>query len=181
MLHQSRLKLPLCPRWPPTPKGRVQLGPVQKGMRAEFVPFFTLSHALARTLFLIWLLAPELLRLGAWDLVCAWSQDAGGASVDPRLAMHVVNESALCFNVRKRHGLSQKGFELASGLPFVPTDAAIHDLLGARDMTELGAATCAWKAAAGQRPLPGPSTPTTCAVTANGRPAVIATTAARRP
>ena len=27
----------------------------------------------------IWLLAPELLRLGAWDLVCAWSQDAGGA------------------------------------------------------------------------------------------------------
>jgi hypothetical protein len=34
----------------------------------------------------------------------------------------------LC-SYRQRRTLSQKGFELANGLPFVPTDLAIHDLL----------------------------------------------------
>ncbi len=47
----------------------------------------------------------------------------------PRLAMHQINEAALCTRVRKRHNLSQKGFELANGLPFVPTDVEIHHVL----------------------------------------------------
>lgn len=53
--------------------------------------------------------------------------------VEPRMAMHLVNESAMCLcSYRHKRTLSQKGFDLANGLPFVPTDAAIHDLLEAR-------------------------------------------------
>ena len=34
----------------------------------------------------IWLLAPEHLRLGTWDLLCAWTQ-SGGQTIWPRLAL----------------------------------------------------------------------------------------------
>src|SRR5208282_1003580 len=84
----------------------------------------------------IWLLAAEHLRLGTWDLLLRWSrQPAQG--LEPRLALHLVNEAALCL-CSYRHGrtLSQKGFELANGLPFVPTDAAIHDLLDRHTVLE---------------------------------------------
>jgi hypothetical protein len=68
----------------------------------------------------IWLLAPEHLRLGTWDLLCGWTGRPGG-EVEPRLALQLVHEAALCVTgVRETHCLSQKGFELASGLPFVP-------------------------------------------------------------
>jgi hypothetical protein len=46
------------------------------------------------------------------------------------MALHLVNEAALCLcSYRQQRTLSHKGFELANGLPFVPTDLAIHDLL----------------------------------------------------
>lgn len=84
----------------------------------------------------IWLLAPEHLRLGTWDLLCAWSQSAGDA-LAPRMAMHLVHEAALCVNgIRRDRSLSQKGFELANGLPFVPSDAAIHELLAAHSVAD---------------------------------------------
>jgi len=77
----------------------------------------------------IWLLLPEHLRLGTWDLLCSWS-DRPPERVEPRLALHLANEAAMCLcSYRQRRTLSQKGFELANGLPFVPTDLAIHDLL----------------------------------------------------
>jgi hypothetical protein len=80
----------------------------------------------------IWLLAPEHLRLGTWDLLCAWS-GAGPEQVQPRLALQVLHEAALCHsNLRCGRTLSQKGFELANGLPFVGSDVAIHDLLASR-------------------------------------------------
>ena len=77
----------------------------------------------------LWLLGAEHLRLGTWDLLCAWTgRDA--RRVEPRLAMQLVHESALCMSrVRKGQSLSQKGFEAANGLPFVATDQAIHALL----------------------------------------------------
>lgn len=72
---------------------------------------------------------PELLRLGVWDLLCAWTGQPG-CHLEPRLALHLINESAMCLcSMRRRRSLSQKGFELANGLPFVPTDASIHELL----------------------------------------------------
>src|SRR5271166_400937 len=77
----------------------------------------------------IWLLLPEHLRLGTWDLLRSWS-GLPTDRVEPRLALHLVNEAAMCLcSYRQRRTLSQKGFELANGLPFVPTDVAIHDLL----------------------------------------------------
>ena len=84
----------------------------------------------------IWLLAPEHLRLGTWDLLCAWSQSSGQA-LWPRMALHLVHEAALCVNsLRHQRSLTQKGFELSNGLPFVPTDYAIHEMLGRHTMAE---------------------------------------------
>jgi hypothetical protein len=77
----------------------------------------------------IWLLSAEHLRLGTWDLLKAWS-GAADEQVQTRLAMQLVNERALCVKgIRQKRTLSQKGFELANGLPFIATDSAIHHLL----------------------------------------------------
>ncbi len=77
----------------------------------------------------IWLLIPEYLRLGAWQLLKNWSSVAD-EMVATRLAMQLVNESALCVKgIRQKRTLSQKGFELANGLPFIAADSAIHHIL----------------------------------------------------
>ena len=57
--------------------------------------------------------------------------------VEPRLALQLVHEAALCVTgVRQSRCLSQKGFELLNGLPFVATDQAIHHLLEAHTVAE---------------------------------------------
>ena len=72
----------------------------------------------------LWLLIPEHLRLGTWDLLCGWSGQAA-ERVEPRLALQMVHESALCSTgLRQQRSLSQRGFELANGLPFVASDVA---------------------------------------------------------
>ena len=77
----------------------------------------------------LWLLVPEHLRLGTWDLLRAWTNQPTHR-VEPRLALQLVHEAALCVTgIRQGRTLSQKGFELANGLPFVASDHAIHDLL----------------------------------------------------
>jgi Transposase DDE domain len=84
----------------------------------------------------VWLLAPELLRLGAWDLVCGWTGQRP-EQVGPRLALQLIHEAALCITgLRLRRGLNQHVFELANGLPFLAADMAIHDLLGARTVVD---------------------------------------------
>lgn len=84
----------------------------------------------------LWLLVPEHLRLGTWDLLCGWSGQPGGR-VEPRLALQLVHEAALCnTGLRHRRALSQRGFELANGLPFVASDVAIHGLLAEHTMAE---------------------------------------------
>ena len=84
----------------------------------------------------LWLLIPEHLRLGTWDLLCGWSgQDAG--QVEPRLAMQLVHEAALCVTgLRQQRVLGQRGFELANGLPFLASDTAIHHLLAQHTVAE---------------------------------------------
>jgi len=80
----------------------------------------------------IWFLVPEHLRLGTWDLLCGWSQ-ASPQELAPRLALQIIHEAALCrCNLRCGRTLSQKGFEVANGLPFVASDQAVHELLSAR-------------------------------------------------
>ena len=84
----------------------------------------------------VWLLAPELLRLGAWDLVCGWTGQRP-ERVGPRLALQLIHEAALCSTgIRLRRSLNQHIFELANGLPFLAADMAIHDLLAARTMVD---------------------------------------------
>jgi hypothetical protein len=84
----------------------------------------------------IWLLVPEHLRLGTFDLLCGWT-GRPGSEVEPRLALQLVHEAALCVaGVRETRCLSQKGFEAANGLPFVATDQAIHDLLAAHTVAQ---------------------------------------------
>jgi hypothetical protein len=84
----------------------------------------------------IWLLVPELLRLGAWDLVCGWT--AGQPErVEPRLALQLIHEAALCrTGLRSHRALNQRIFEVVNGLPFLATDTAVHDLLGARTVAD---------------------------------------------
>jgi hypothetical protein len=84
----------------------------------------------------LWLLVPELLRLGAWDLVCGWTTKRP-EFVEPRLALQLINEAALCITgLRLRRGLNQQIFELVNGLPFLASDMAVHELLGARTVAD---------------------------------------------
>ena len=53
------------------------------------------------------------------------------------MGLHLVHEAALCLNgLRHERSLTQKGFELSNGLPFVPTDYAIHQLLANRTVAQ---------------------------------------------
>lgn len=84
----------------------------------------------------LWLLLPEHLRLGTWDLLCGWSGQASEC-VEPRLALQMVHEAALCTaGLRYKRSLPQKSFSLASGLPFLATDVAIHELLAGHSIAE---------------------------------------------
>jgi hypothetical protein len=95
-----------------------------------------LANKISGTMVGIWLLIPEYLRLGTWDLVKSWS-GMPDERVEPRLALQLINESALCVNgIRMKRTLSQKGFELANGLPFIATDSAIHQLLDSHCVAE---------------------------------------------
>ncbi len=84
----------------------------------------------------LWLLIPEYLRLGLWDLLLGWTAHKGEA-ISPRLALQLINEAVLGVKgIRHRRTLSQKGFEVANGLPFVAADAPIHDLLNEHTVAE---------------------------------------------
>jgi Transposase DDE domain len=84
----------------------------------------------------LWLLVPELLRLGAWDLVCGWAARRP-QEVEPRLALQLIHEAALCrTGVRHPRALNHRIFAVVNGLPWLATDGAIHDLLGARTIAE---------------------------------------------
>ncbi len=77
----------------------------------------------------LWLLTPEHLRLGTWDLLCGWSGQSSERA-EPRLALQLIHESALCTaGLRHKRSLPQKSFSLSNGLPFLATDSGIHQLL----------------------------------------------------
>ena len=95
-----------------------------------------LANKVCGTMCGLWLLLAEHLRLGTWDLLCGWTRRSG-QSVEPRLALQLVHEATLCVSgVRQQRTLSQKGFELANGLPFVACDRQIHQLLAAHTVAE---------------------------------------------
>lgn len=85
----------------------------------------------------LFLLVPEHLRLGTWDLLRSWTEPAGNQAAAPRLALHLVHEAALCRSgLRAERSLRHRGFELVSGLPWLPADSAIHDLLEAHTVQQ---------------------------------------------
>jgi hypothetical protein len=95
-----------------------------------------LANKISGTMAGIWLLIPEYLRLGIWDVLKTWTR-MPDEQVETRLALQLVNEAALCVTgIREKRTLSQKGFEVANGLPFVATDSAIHYLLDAHSVAE---------------------------------------------
>jgi hypothetical protein len=81
----------------------------------------------------LWLLVAEHLRLGTWDLLCGWT-GRSTRRLEPRLALQMVHEAALCARgVRENRTLSHRGgFALVNGLPFVGSDASIHQVLTAQ-------------------------------------------------
>lgn len=52
----------------------------------------------------LWRLAAEHLRLGTWDLVCRWTGQPA-AQLEPRLALQLVHEAALCVTGSRLHWL----------------------------------------------------------------------------
>jgi hypothetical protein len=85
----------------------------------------------------LFLLVPEHLRLGTWDLLQTWTGPSDNQAAAPRLAMHLVHEAALCRSgLRADRSLRHRGFELVSGLPWLPTDGAVHDLLEAHTVEQ---------------------------------------------
>jgi hypothetical protein len=96
---------------------------IERGVR-EF-----LSRKVSGTLLGLWLLMPEHLRLGTWDLLKKWSGKRDD-DIAPRLGLQLVHEAALCVGgIRRNRSLCHQGFELANGLPFIATDTEIHSLL----------------------------------------------------
>jgi hypothetical protein len=96
----------------------------------------SLSKKISGTLVGLWFLAAEHLRLGNWDLIKGYTgcTDAG---IEPRIAMQIVNEAALCSNrVRKSNYITHQGFELLNGLGFLVTDGQVHDLLDKHTVSE---------------------------------------------
>lgn len=96
-----------------------------------------LADKVSGTLVGLWFLVAEHLRLGTWDLLKRWSGVTDDAAVEPRLALQMVHESALCLTgLRAQRSLRQKGFEALNGLPFVASDQAIHCLLDRHTVAE---------------------------------------------
>lgn len=77
----------------------------------------------------MWLLVPGLLKLGAWDIIKAWSNKSD-LDIEPRIALQLVNESALCVNrIRKKNSLGHQGFQLLNGMGSLVSDEQVHHFL----------------------------------------------------
>ena len=84
----------------------------------------------------LWFLVPEHLRLGSWDLLKSWSA-GDDRSIDARLALQMVHESALCVSgIRPVRSLCHQGFEVLNGLSFIATDKTIHRLLDSHTIVQ---------------------------------------------
>lgn len=82
----------------------------------------------------VWLLIPELLRLGGWDLLTG---TFGGRAMAPHIALQLVGESSVCTNrIRRKGSLCNQGFSLAAGLSVLASDHSVHQLLDAHTMAD---------------------------------------------
>jgi len=89
-----------------------------------------LSNKLSGTHMGLWLLVPEYLRLGAWDLLKGSFARSSNDNLNPRMALQLVNEAALCVNrIRAKDSLCNQGFSLVNGLYCLAADETVHELL----------------------------------------------------
>jgi len=96
----------------------------------------SISKKISGTLVGLWFLAVEHLRLGTWDLIKGYT-GCGDMDIEPRIAMQLVNEAALCSNrVRKSNYIAHQGFELLNGLGFLVSDEQVHELLDNHTVNE---------------------------------------------
>lgn len=96
----------------------------------------SISKKISGTLVGLWFLVAEHLRLGSWDLIKGFT-GGGDMDLEPRIAMQLVNEAALCSNrVRKSNYISHQGFELLNGLGFLVSDEQVHELLDKHTISE---------------------------------------------
>jgi hypothetical protein len=96
-----------------------------------------LSNKFSGTHIGMWLLIPEYLRLGTWDLLKGCFQGQSNNTLDARLGMQMINESAMCINrMRRKDSLCNQGFSLLNGLPYLATDEAIHKALDSHTMLD---------------------------------------------
>jgi hypothetical protein len=84
----------------------------------------------------LWLLVPEHLRLGTWDLLRVWTGQSA-ERLEARLALQLIHEAALCSNgLREGRCLTIRGFETLNGLPFLAGDVAVHGMLDEHSVAE---------------------------------------------
>lgn len=84
----------------------------------------------------MWLLVPGLLKLGAWDILKAWT-GKNDNDIEPRIALQLVNESALCVNrIRRKNSLGHQGFQLVNGMSRLVSDEQVHHLLDSHTMQD---------------------------------------------
>jgi len=96
----------------------------------------SLSKKICGTLVGLWFLAAEHLRMGNRDLIKGYT-GCSDADIEPRIALQIVNEAALCNNrIRKSNYITHQGFELLNGLGFLVTDEQVHDLLDSHTVSE---------------------------------------------
>jgi hypothetical protein len=103
---------------------------VERGVRQ------LLADKISGNLVGLWLLAPEHLRLGTWDILKQWAGPSP-SDLSSRLSLQLVHEALLgVLHLRTTRCLTQKGFEVLNGLPFVASDQSIHDLLSAHTVQQ---------------------------------------------
>lgn len=83
-----------------------------------------------------WLLAPELLRLGAWELLRGWTGQ-GDREVEPRIALQLIHETALCAGrIRGKNSLAHQGLAAAGGMGRLVSDEQVHRLLDGHSLEQ---------------------------------------------
>lgn len=90
----------------------------------------TLANKLSGTHLGLWLLVPEYLRTGAWDLLKGSFSPSDPSGMNARMALQMANEAAICQNrIRKKGSLCNQGFSLVNGLSFLASDKTVHEIL----------------------------------------------------
>jgi hypothetical protein len=95
-----------------------------------------LADTISGTMVGLWLLLPDHLRLGTWQVVRGWTGQPG-ERIEPRMALQLIHAAAFCVaGVREKRTLRQQGVARLNGLPVVVADLPVHPRLGALSVAD---------------------------------------------